>query len=459
VDVSSQDLLNNPDSPQSKAADWIINNDPLQVNPCTFANLEERYALAVFYFALNGDTWRNNSGWLGGSSVCSGWFGVGCNANGQVTNLLLPRNNLLGEIPPEISQLEGLRFFQISESSVFGTLPTEIGSLQNLVGVDFGSNELEGQLFFDDFFRLRSLQFLRAPKNNFTGTIPGDGITSFPNLVEFIITANSFKGTIPTQIGQLKNLNFFMADNNTLTGPIPSQFGSLTSFRRLDVENNLLTGPIPNELFGMSTLEKLILSNNSLSGTIPSLVGELNSLSDLWVSHNDLTGEIPTEIVNAFNLEVLLLNGNDFNGPIPANVDNLLELFFVDFSNNTFSGTIPPAFFSLPKLEILYFSNNTLVGTIPPSISDSPKLRDLYLDGNLLSGSIPEIVNGTLLSLEELLLSFNDLTGTMPSSICALRNNSMPPGNLVSLHADCVIPPDPPEIICTAGCCTQCTFG
>eukprot|EP00957_Ditylum_brightwellii_P202690 15331323-Ditylum_brightwellii.AAC.1 len=52
VDVSSQDLLNKPDSPQSKAADWIINIDPLQVNPCTFANLEEHYAL-FFYFAMN----------------------------------------------------------------------------------------------------------------------------------------------------------------------------------------------------------------------------------------------------------------------------------------------------------------------------------------------------------------------------------------------------------------------
>eukprot|EP00957_Ditylum_brightwellii_P171777 13076666-Ditylum_brightwellii.AAC.1 len=54
VDVSSQDLLNKPDLPQSKAADWIISIDLLQVNSCTFSNIGEHYTLAVFYFAMNG---------------------------------------------------------------------------------------------------------------------------------------------------------------------------------------------------------------------------------------------------------------------------------------------------------------------------------------------------------------------------------------------------------------------
>eukprot|EP00957_Ditylum_brightwellii_P153189 11659919-Ditylum_brightwellii.AAC.1 len=68
VGISGEKSFIDPNSPQSKAANWIINEDPLNANPCTFSSLAQRYAMGVFYFALNGDDWIYNGGWFGGTS-------------------------------------------------------------------------------------------------------------------------------------------------------------------------------------------------------------------------------------------------------------------------------------------------------------------------------------------------------------------------------------------------------
>ena len=46
---------------------------------------EERFALAVFYYATTGDGWSNNAGWLTSADVCT-WSGIdACNGDGSVT--------------------------------------------------------------------------------------------------------------------------------------------------------------------------------------------------------------------------------------------------------------------------------------------------------------------------------------------------------------------------------------
>ena len=52
-------------------------------------------------------------------------------------------------------------------------------------------------------------------------------------------------------------------------------------------------------------------------------------------------------------------------------------------------------------------------------------------------------------STEYLFMYENQLTGSIPDQVCALRNDASPPGVLSSLKADCSV--------CTAGtnCCTN----
>lgn len=89
--VSSPQSLSDPNSPQSKALDWLINEDPLVLTPSivtTDDRILQRYALAVFYYATDGpNSWLPNS-WMNGNE-CSGqfWIGLSCNDNDEVRSM------------------------------------------------------------------------------------------------------------------------------------------------------------------------------------------------------------------------------------------------------------------------------------------------------------------------------------------------------------------------------------
>jgi hypothetical protein len=128
------------------------------------------------------------------------------------------------------------------------------------------------------------------------------------------------------------------------------------------------------------------------------------------------------------------------------------RLDFFDVSNAILSGPIPDSLFDISTLRLVYMSNNTLTGTIPINYAKPPLLRDLYLDGNAFTGTVPRIFPGELLDLNEFLLHFNALTGSMPASVCDLRGNT---GNLEDLFSDCG--GQTPEIECLfPECCNRC---
>jgi hypothetical protein len=75
------------------------------------------------------------------------------------------------------------------------------------------------------------------------------------------------------------------------------------------------------------------------------------------------------------------------------------------------------------------------------------------LDGNELTGTVPPISGDQLQELNEFLVQFNFLTGSMPESICDLRS-----GQLEDLFSDCG--GSNPEIECDfPGCCNRCFEG
>lgn len=149
------------------------------------------------------------------------------------------------------------------------------------------------------------------------------------------------------------------------------------------------------------------------------------------------------------------MHDNFISGQIPDVFSNFQQLDFFDVSNAGLSGSIPESLFAVSTLRIAYLSNNTIGGTIPSVIADPPLLKDLYLDGNGLTGTVPDIQANQLTNLNELLLQFNFLTGSMPDSICALRQDA---GNLDDLFADCG--GLNPEIFCEYSvCCNRCFEG
>ena len=101
----------------------------------------QRSALIALYATTNGDTWTNNSGWKTAPLHSDGfaqpgtegtWFGVAVDTEGRnVTDLNLPGNNLVGNIPDNIGDLAQLSTL-ILTSNHFRLMPARIGELANL---------------------------------------------------------------------------------------------------------------------------------------------------------------------------------------------------------------------------------------------------------------------------------------------------------------------------------------
>jgi Leucine-rich repeat (LRR) protein len=83
-----------------------------------------------------------------------------------------------------------------------------------------------------------------------------------------------------------------------LMGSIPMElaYGLQEQLVDLHMENNDLTGTIPSELGQLTQLETLFLHENALTGTIPSWLGQLSLLKQLQLHSNKLVGSMPSEI-------------------------------------------------------------------------------------------------------------------------------------------------------------------
>jgi Leucine-rich repeat (LRR) protein len=97
-------------------------------------------------------------------------------------------------------------------------------------------------------------------------------------------------------------------------------------------------------------------------------------------------------------------------------------LVHLDVSNCSLTGLVPLKFFEFPDLEVLDMSRNNLVSELRDFVVDpyhGTKLKFLSLHDNNITGTIPKTI-GALRNLTVLDLSGNDLTGEMPLEIVEL---------------------------------------
>jgi len=484
--VGSLDALDDPNSPQSQASDWIMEecNASIPIDPCTASQIllnEQRYALAVMYFSLTGDSWNGGSNpgldngagegvWLSGLNYCDWGSDISsqsgssnqlvCDDVGNVLNLNLQSNNMAGPIPPEI----GVFFAMTSYISFFnaqeGPIPTSLGLIKPLQTFDVESNNMDGDLFQPEYSGpdgLTEIVNFRASLNNFRGNIPSE-IGEWRKLQNLWFADNEITGTIPNEIGNLVDMNAFLFYKNRIAGTIPPDIGNLNELTWIDMEDNEIVGTIPEEFYTNLELEEVIFKNNSLSGSISESVGDLTKLSTFWVSFNEFTDSIPSTFGNCLNLEELELQNNNLSGSIPDELGNLESIEFLSMEQNEITGSIPSGIFgvNLNALRILYLNNNQLSGTIPENYGQSQRLKDLWMNDNMLTGTVPIIAEGEFLFLEELLINNNDFTGEVDESLCLIRNDTIPGGNLGVFHSDCQPPSGggQPQILCS--CCTAC---
>lgn len=287
----------------------------------------DRDALVALYESTGGDRWSDKSNWLSDRPLES-WHGVTVNAEGRVTEIALPNNNLRGDLTPELGFLEELATLRVNQNQLTGHIPPELGMLTGLRRLVLSNNRMSGGIP-TELGRLTGLEELRLSSNRLAGSIPGE-------------------------LGELTELTRLSLSVNELTGPIPGELGRLEQLTSLRLDQNRLSGYIPPELSGLTGLQSLVLDANQLSGAIPSQLSLLEGLSELLLDHNRLGGRIPGELGRLARLKRLGLAGNRLSGNVPPELGKLAGLTHLHlFSNPDLAGILPVSYTNLALEELL----------------------------------------------------------------------------------------------------------
>ncbi len=144
--ISGAAQVKDKNTPQNAAAKWIVDVDTMQLD-ATSPHLEQRYVIALLYYALGGVDWKNNTGYLTPTNECI-WYGIRCTfgSSGNVTYLQLDNNALVGNIPNETGVLKSMQFLNISSNNINGTIPKTLYGITSLIHLDLSSNGLSGSI-------------------------------------------------------------------------------------------------------------------------------------------------------------------------------------------------------------------------------------------------------------------------------------------------------------------------
>ncbi|KAL5764537.1 hypothetical protein ACOSQ2_017131 [Xanthoceras sorbifolium] len=394
----------------------------------------------------------------------------------MLRNLSLSNNQLMGTIT-NIGSIHSLEFLDLSCNNFCGSIPSGLLSLKNLVLLNLSANNFEGTLpsGFDNLGRLKYLDLrangfqgdimhlvsqlgstvhLDLSSNKFSGSLDlGLGNSSFVSAIRYLnLSYNSLVGELFAHDGMpyFDSLEVLDASNNQLVGTIPS-FNFVVSLRILRLGSNQLSGSLPETLLQENSmiLSELDLSLNQLEGPVGSITSA--TLKKVNLSSNRFTGFLPIKvghcgIVDLSNnrlsgnlsriqgwgnyVEVIHLSSNSLTGILPNQTSQFLRLTSFKVSNNSIEGALPAILGTYPELKVIDLSFNHFSGFVLPSFFTSTKLTDLNLSGNNFTGSfplpeiqnIPSIGSTQNLSLMSLDLSFNSLSGHLPSEINKLHN-------------------------------------
>jgi len=220
-------------------------------------NESDSLALVALYNSTNGDIWRNKENWLVGP--VSTWDGITV-TDGRVTGIDLGMNNMIGQLPSEIGDLNKLSVLKFHNNHIHGSIPPEIGSLD-------------------------SLRVLFLYNNDFEGSIPSE-IGNLSKLQELRLLDNKLTGSIPVELYSLTNLEMLMISHNELTGNLSPAVGNLTNLTRFDVSDNYLEDSIPAEFTNLNNLQYFYIDNNYFN-YLPDL-SSMSALTNFYVQDNNL---------------------------------------------------------------------------------------------------------------------------------------------------------------------------
>ncbi|XP_072998617.1 receptor-like kinase TMK3 [Typha latifolia] len=215
------------------------------------------------------------------------------------------------------------------------------------------------------------------------------------------------------------------SDNKDPCGPPlwPHVYCSGSRVTQIQVQGVGLSGPLPQDFNKLSMLYNIGLQRNNFNGKLPSFNG-LSNLQYAFLGSNKFD-EIPSDFfVGLTSLRVLSLDENPLNQSsggwvLPQELENSAQLTNLTLINCGLVGPLPDFLGKMSSLTVLKMSYNNLSGAIPSSFAGSA-LQILWLNnqvGSGLSGSIDILASMTFLS--DVWLHGNQFSGPIPSAIGA----------------------------------------
>ncbi|KAL7124301.1 hypothetical protein ABFS83_14G039500 [Erythranthe nasuta] len=182
----------------------------------------------------------------------------------------------------------------------------------------------------------------------------------------------------------------------------------------IDLDSAAVSGTLPPELNQLSQLQSLNLQKNSITGTLPSFQN-ITTLQQILLDDNSFTSIPDNFLLGLTNLQTFSISQNYKLSPwqIPNYLSESTNLVNFFASNSTLKGTIPDFFNFFPNLQNLRLSYNDLTGSLPGSLSGS-EIQNLWLNNQIqgLSGTINVLSNMTQLS--QVWLHANAFSGGIP---------------------------------------------
>jgi hypothetical protein len=199
-------------STEEHALQWLIESDPLKLTVSDQLQLQQRYALAAWWFKSTAsyNVWKEPAAWLTGEKECD-WFGITCFEQVDIILAIeLPSNNIGGGIPEDLGLLQNLKAINLYSNSLSGSLPESIGQWSDLE------------------------RFL-AGNNTLNGTLP-DSIGDWSKVVHFDVSINAFTGTIPKAVENWSHIQYAYFVDNAFTGSISSGICDAVNLTILNVD-------------------------------------------------------------------------------------------------------------------------------------------------------------------------------------------------------------------------------
>ncbi|WP_421775262.1 T9SS type A sorting domain-containing protein [Gracilimonas sp.] len=418
-------------------------------------NETDSLALVAYYESTNGDQWIDNSGWLTEAPVYS-WVGIeevanvagdGEPADWRVTVIDMPRNNMTvpGPLPADLQDMEYLEDFKADVNLHIGGLPPELANLNRLQFLLVRTNLFTGEVDWDAFSQMESMQQFRIRQNYFSGPLPqtlgGNG--SWPALTRFYVDDNRFTGQIPNVHQDLTTLNRVYLHNNQLTGPIPD-WSNLTGMEYYRIANNDLDpGPIPEWIFDSwgETLIRFQIQNTNRTGSLSPKLAQMEALEQFTIGgegdtigEGETTADIPDLSVMP-SLRRINFYGGGWTGELPAWVGDVANLEDVHFSNMGITGTIPAEWANADLISV-HLEDLNIEGGLPEAFSVVNSLQEITLidNVNMTVGNIPDWLGGSIGNVTSLTLEDVGVTGDISDN------------NLINLQLETLNVSDNPDL-------------